>query len=150
MNSKSQAEADENLLGYLSDIEDWNDEFGPFYRVKPHELPESVSSNLIWTEFSRTECYISDEFTTVEEDPEVSAYFIGSQPHDESAEYLKHMMLYERCFVCDANSQKSCTNCEGNGTVAIYLFDCLGARTALEVRDRGTKFWRKNEKVPNC
>jgi hypothetical protein len=114
--------------------------------IKTYGQPEEVDKddakalnpNSVWTLWSRSNDYLINEFA---EGDEVISYWKTPRAWEGKAGALViPMTLWVDCPTCDEMlsedpdwDQDDCSECEGAGTLAIELEDCIDAKTEEEV-----------------
>jgi hypothetical protein len=114
--------------------------------VKTYGQPEEVTKdeakalnpNNVWTLWSRSNDYLINEFA---EGDEVIGYWKTPKTWDCQASTLfVTMTIWIDCPTCEEMltddpdwDQDDCSECEGAGTLAIELEDCIDAKTEEEV-----------------
>jgi hypothetical protein len=126
---------------YLDDANSWREfvgEFGEPEEVSREDLM-GFAPNLVWTLRSSR----SSEFLVNEtgDGDEVLSYWVTPRPWTQpQGTSFVTMTLWVDCPKCYEESEKDedwdqddCEECEGGGTLAIFMPDCVNAKTEEEV-----------------
>jgi hypothetical protein len=104
----------------------WLEKYGTPTRVDSVDL-SSVNPNQVWTEWWRSDQFISNEYVPDEDGTrEVTGYYITPKPWtSEEGTEIVVIAIWEDCSDCDATGETEdgdfCPTCEGQGNTTIDL-----------------------------
>jgi hypothetical protein len=125
---------------YLDDANSWREfikEFGEPEEVSREDLM-GIAPNRVWTLWSRGSEFLVNE---TGDGDEVMSYWVTPRPWTQpQGTSFVTMTVWVDCPKCEEEldkdedwDQDDCEECEGNGTVSIYMPDCVNAKTEEEV-----------------
>lgn len=125
---------------YLEEANNWRDflsEFGQPEEVSRDSLG-GFEPNRVWSLWSRSQEVLVNETSFSDE---VMSYWVTPRPwsQPQGTSFIT-MTLWVDCPKCEEELEKDedwdqddCGECEGSGTLSIYMPDCVNAKTDEEV-----------------
>jgi hypothetical protein len=90
-----------------------------------------VDVHTVWTEWWRSNQFISNEYVSPDESGEITGYYITPKPWTgEAGEAEIITVIWEDCEMCEGTGEdeegEECSDCDGEATIKIDLFEELG------------------------
>lgn len=125
---------------YLDEANKWKEfvrEFGEPKEVTREALND-FEPNRVWSLWSRSQEVLVNEIAFHDE---VMSYWVTPRPWTQpQGTFFVTMLFWVDCPKCEEESEKDmdwdqddCEECEGSGNLAIYMPDCVNAKTDEEV-----------------
>lgn len=108
---------------FQAEIEKWQAaelKHGKFTYIDDPAEVKNIEINRIWTEFWRTDQFISNEYIKVDSfDGSISAYYVSELPYTEPEGSISLITTFwEDCEDCGAEDE-DCETCQGAGTIPV-------------------------------